>query len=116
MIDFLLNALYWLFVPSEGFFANWQESISSRFNDRMGGVIGAFSYLNSRFAQLREYRDIYGIFEVAFPQGSFLHGIRFNALAPAREFFGWLRFALTGVLVLSTALVCYGKATRMLSK
>ena len=116
MIDFLIDALWRMFVPSQEFLQGWQEDISGRFNDRMGNIIGALSYISSQFAMLREYRDMRGIFEVRFPPQSFLYGIRMNILAPAREFISWLRFALTGVVVLMTALLCYGKARRMISK
>jgi len=105
-----------MFVPSQDFLLWWQQDISDRFNDRMGNIIGAFSYMNSRFSMLREYRDIPGIFEIAFPPGSILHGVRMNILAPARDFVSWIRFVLTGMTVISTAFLVYGKVRRAISK
>ena len=116
MIDFLLDALWRMFVPSQEFLLHWQEDISARFNDRMGNVIGAFSYMHSRFSDLGAYRGLSGLFEVRFPPESFLYGMRMNLLAPAGEFITWLRFVNTSVVVLVTAFICYGKARRMISK
>ena len=114
IVEAVLNFFIWLFIPSEGFLLSWQQEISGRFNERMGNIIQALGYIGSRFSNLQGYSNLDRYFEVDFPAGTFLHGMRVNLLTPARGFLGWLRMALTGVVVLLTALGVYSRVKSIL--
>ncbi|HBR02306.1 MAG TPA: hypothetical protein DD738_06825 [Ruminiclostridium sp.] len=114
--EFLLSGLEALFIPRDDFMENWHEDISQRFDDKFGGVRGGLGYLSERFQSLREYRGVDNIFTVAFPRGSFLYGIRMNLLEPAKDVLGWIRFCMTGVSVIATAVFSFHRVRKMMAK
>ena len=116
LIEFLLDGLQGLFVPSNDFLQDWQESISQKFESRFAGVTNALGYMKDRFSQLREYNGLNSTFDVRFPSNSFLSGISMNPLTAGRDVYSWIRFCLTGFCVVATALACYHKVSRMVNK
>ena len=105
----LESVLESLFIPDADFMTDMVEDIQSRFDKKFAGVASAVSYLRERFSDLHGYYDSEGIFKVTFPPGSFLYGISMNLLTPGKAVLAWVRFCITGFIVLFTVIVCYRK-------
>ena len=105
--DALKDAFIGLFVPREGFFADYFKDIQSVASVKMGGLLSLYNAMLGAFQSLNGDTPSM-IFEIPansmFPYSPL---VTFDVLGRVRPYVAWVKGFLTGCVVLFTAVVCY---------
>lgn len=104
----ILDGLKALFIPRDSYFTDVFERISNKFSEKFGGILSMGNELSSRFSSMQAY-NMDNMFVAEFPKDHLLNGGRVNLIAGLSDVLPMLRGALSGFLVLITAMFCYRK-------
>ncbi|WMJ84286.1 hypothetical protein ACS3UN_07985 [Oscillospiraceae bacterium LTW-04] len=105
--DALKDAFIGLFVPSEGFFADYFEDIRAVASVKMGGLLSLYNALLGAFQSLNGDTPSMTFQIPANSMFPYSPLVTFDVLGHVRSYVEWVKGFLTGCVVLFTAVVCY---------
>lgn len=112
-IEFLLDGLQKLFIPSDGYFDRLIDRIYTAFEKKFGNVLALANYLKNQFSGLRVYKG--NLFVLKFPKDHLFGGREINLLSGGEDIANLIRGALSGFVMLSTVAFCYKRVVAMIN-
>lgn len=113
-VNWILDGIYNLFVPREGYFDNFLQRIQRRFHSKFGNILSLSEYLRSRFAGLRSNRNNSSLLSIRFPNNDYFYG-SFNLLGAITNYIPMIRGAFTGMITLMTVSYCYKRVKEVIN-
>ncbi len=114
--DNLKDFFIGLFVPEEGYFQHWYQSLKIEVDEKLSAISALYNGLTGFFSNLSG-RDVSLVLEI--PANHFYNGSPFisaDIFENLSSVLSFLRGILTGFIVLSTAIICYKKLVTIFSE
>ena len=114
--DKLKDFFVGLFVPEEGYFQQWYQSLKTAVDKKLSAISALYNGLTGFFNGLSG-RDVFVVIEI--PANHFYSGspaVSADIFATLGSVLSFLRGVLTGFVVLLTAIICYKKLVTIFSE
>lgn len=110
--DTLVETIKGLFVPEDGYFEEWFQSLKDAFDRQVGGVGGLLEYIQQKFQALQNGQHRRTSLVITLPDNLLFpgfKGVSGNMLAGLDSMLTFLRNVLTAIVVILTAIAVIRK-------